>query len=400
MARILIIDDQCFIREIMREFLETQHHTIDEAESGKQAILQLRQNRYDAAFLDLKMADGNGMETLPTLLHIDPSLPVIIISGNNDVGAALQIMRLGAFDYLEKPLDLQQINTVLKQALAKKQLSQPIADKIATSKTKLKNLSSVTEIIGQSPALLVTLAQLEKSAPSEAPIWITGANGTGKELIARRAHEWSHRSGSIMLSINCAALPESLLDTALFGYKKNSFTDAKEDRPGLFEDAKGGTIFLDEITSLSQVAQTKLLRAIEYKVINRVGDTKDIPIDVRIVAATNKDMNKLIKEEKFLIDLFMRLNVIELHLPSLAERIDDIPALFAHYSALFAAQNKLSSPKTCSPEAMQIFMQANWPGNIRQLRNMIERLYIYCDGDISQEDVEKHCPSLLENLVS
>ena len=388
MAKILIVDDEEFVREAIRDIMEMQNHSVVEATSGNEAVVVVNKTKFDAVFLDIKMKNGDGMETLPKLLMVEPELPVIMISGHGTIETAVEAMRIGAFDYLEKPLDNNRIVATLRNALEKKELTS--LNRKLNSRNTGNSRPSRVEIIGESKPLQDILRMCEKSAPTEASILITGENGSGKELLAKKIHEMSNRSKEIFLAVNCSAMVDSLLETTLFGSKKGAYTDSKDDRTGLFEDAKGGTLFLDEIGDMSMEAQAKILRALQEKVITRVGDNKTaIPVDVRVLAATNKNLEELMNEGKFRMDLFMRLNVIKLHIPTLNDRREDIPLLITYFNNRIAEQYGYQEPKGFTDDALNALVRFNWRGNIRELCNIVERLNILCGPQITIEDVNQ-----------
>ncbi len=389
MAKVLIVDDEPYIREVIRDLMEMQNHKVEEAASGNQAVSLVSKTKYDAVFLDIKMANGDGLETLPKLLTAEPELPVIMISGHGTIETAVEAMRNGAFDYLEKPLDNNRILATLRNALDKKELA--ALNRKLYQRVSHQSRPSRVEIIGESKPLRDIMAQVERSAPYDASVLITGENGTGKELLAKKIHEMSSRSKGTFLAVNCSAMVDSLLETTLFGSKKGAYTDSKEDRIGLFEEADGGTLFLDEIGDMSDAAQAKILRALQEKVITRVGDNKTlIPVDVRIIAATNKDLDLMVETGKFRLDLLMRLKVIPLHMPSLNERRDDIPLLITYFNNRIAEQYNMAEPKQFTDQAVSALVQYNWRGNIRELCNVVERLNILCDQTINLDDVNNY----------
>jgi two-component system, NtrC family, nitrogen regulation response regulator NtrX len=388
MAKILIVDDEEFVREAIRDIMEMQNHTVVEASSGNESVGLVNKTKFDAVFLDIKMKNGDGMETLPKLLTTEPEMPVIMISGHGTIETAVEAMRIGAFDYLEKPLDNNRILATLRNALEKKELTS--LNRKLNARTPTNSKPSRVEIIGESKPLRDVLGMCERLAPTDASVLITGENGTGKELLAKKIHEASNRSREIFLAVNCSAMVDSLLESTLFGSKKGAYTDSKEDRTGLFEDAKGGTLFLDEIGDMSMEAQAKILRALQEKVITRVGDQKTlVPVDVRVVAATNKDLEEMIDQGKFRLDLYMRLTVFKLHIPSLNNRREDIPMLISYFNNRISEQYGFQ-PKEIMNDAITALVDYNWRGNIRELCNVIERLNILSGPTITREDVNAY----------
>jgi two-component system, NtrC family, nitrogen regulation response regulator NtrX len=386
MAKVLIVDDEEYVRDVIRDILEMQNHKVEEASSGNQAINLVSKTKYDAVFLDIKMANGNGLETLPKLLTTEPELPIIMISGHGSIETAVEAMRIGAFDYLDKPLDNNRILATLRNALDRKELT--TINRRLNNRNTGNSRPSRIEIIGDSKPLRDLLNMVEKAANYDATVLITGENGTGKELLAKRIHESSNRNREKFIAVNCSAMVDTLLETTLFGSKKGAYTDSREDRTGLFEDANGGTLFLDEIGDMSEPAQAKILRALQERKINRVGDNKtEIPVNVRIIAATNKDLEQMVEEGKFRLDLLMRLKVLHLQIPSLNERREDIPLLIAYFNARIAEQYNMAEPKVFADDAIAAIQSYNWRGNIRELCNIIERLNILCGQTITRDDV-------------
>jgi two-component system, NtrC family, nitrogen regulation response regulator NtrX len=386
MAKVLIVDDEDFVREAIRDIMEMQNHKVDEANSGNQAVNLVSKTKYDAVFLDIKMANGDGMETLPKLLIAEPELPIIMISGHGTIETAVEAMRIGAFDYLEKPLDNNRILATLRNALDKKELTS--INRKLNRGTSGRSSASKVQIIGESKPMKDLLAMVELVAPRDSSVLISGENGAGKELLAKKIHEMSNRSGKIFLAVNCAAMVDTLLETTLFGSRKGAYTDAKEDRAGMFEDANGGTLFLDEIGDMSLEAQAKILRALQERVITRVGDQKTIiPVDVRVLAATNKNLEEMIEKGLFRRDLYHRLTVIPMRMPSLNERRDDIPLLISYFNNRLAEEFGQIQPQVYTDEAMKALMNYDWRGNIRELCNVVERLNILCGATITHDDV-------------
>jgi two-component system, NtrC family, nitrogen regulation response regulator NtrX len=385
MSKILIVDDQPFIRETLRDVMEMQNHQVDEASSGNEAVQMVAKNKYDAVLLDIKMANGDGMETLPRLLTMDPVLPIIMMSGHGTIEIAVESMRMGAFDYLEKPLDNNRILATLRNALDRKELTNIIATRPQATRP------SRIQIIGESRPIKDLLELIDtRLAPYDPTVIILGENGSGKELIAKRIHEQSTRRNKKYLSVNCSALVDTLLETTLFGCKKGAHSTAFQDTPGLFEEANGGTLFLDEVGDMSMAAQTKILRAVEYGIVQRVGEAKDIKVDVRIISATNKNVEQMVKDGTFREDLWHRLSKIRLKNPTLSERQDDIPLLITYFNNKLADEVGLKTAKKFSDTAIRSMQAYRWPGNIRELANAVERLNILCGEEITESDVQRY----------
>jgi len=384
MSKLLIIDDERGIRNTLREILADEGYEVDVAENGKQGLEMAQQKAYDLIFSDIKMPEMDGLELLSSLKSGDePSdTPIVMISGHGDVETAVQALKLGAYDFLLKPLDLNRILITTKNALESKNLRQE-------TKQLRKRVEAVkgSRMVGESAAIMRVREIIDKVAPTEARVLITGPNGTGKEVVAHLIHEKSGRAGGPMVEVNCAAIPSELIESELFGHMKGSFTGAVKDRAGKFEQADGGTLFLDEIGDMSLAAQTKVLRALQESEITRVGSDKPVKVNVRVLAATNKDLAKEIAEGRFREDLFHRLNVIPIHVPPLNDRREDIPLLVDYFTAKICAEQGIA-PKTFDPEAIQALQTRNWTGNIRQLRNVIERLIILAGPKITKEDVD------------
>lgn len=389
MAKLLIIDDERGIRNTLREILADEGHEVDVAENGKQGLEMAHAKAYDLIFSDIKMPEMDGMEVLKALKEPtpDPSLegredcPVVMISGHGDIETAVQALKMGAYDFLLKPLDLNRILITTKNALESKSLRQE------TKQLRKKVAAKGFQMIGQSAAITRVREIIDKVAPTEARVLITGPNGTGKEVVAHMIHSLSARANGPMVEVNCAAIPSELIESELFGHMKGSFTGAVKDRAGKFEQADGGTLFLDEIGDMSLAAQTKVLRALQESEITRVGSDKAIKVNVRVLAATNKDLQKEIAEGNFREDLFHRLNVIPIHVPSLNERLEDIPLLVDYFADQICAEQGIAL-KSFEPEAIKALQGKQWTGNIRQLRNVVERLIILAGAKITKEDVE------------
>lgn len=381
MSKILIIDDERAIRRALREILEFEDFEVDEAENGKEGFLKAKSEAYDIIFCDIKMPEMDGMEVLDALLEEEIDSPVIMISGHGNVETAVQAIKKGAFDFIEKPLDLNRILVTVRNAKDKNVL---IEERKVLKKTV--NRFKGTSIIGETAGIMKIKQMIEKVAPSDARVLITGENGTGKELVARSLHDLSERKDAPFIEVNCAAIPSELIESELFGHEKGAFTSAVKQKKGKFELASGGTLFLDEIGDMSASAQAKVLRALQENVIQRVGGEKDIRVNARVVAATNKDLRKEIEAGNFREDLYHRLAVILIHVPSLNERRDDIPLLAEHFMTMVCSEHGISR-KSFSKEALASLQELNWTGNIRELRNIVERLIILGGQEITGEDV-------------
>ncbi|MES2800555.1 MAG: sigma-54 dependent transcriptional regulator [Bacteroidota bacterium] len=382
MAKILIIDDERTIRKVLREILEFEQFTVDEAENGKDGLDKALANSYDVIFCDIKMPLMDGIEVLEKLQEANIDSPVVMISGHGNVDTAVQAIKKGAFDFIEKPLDLPRILITIRNATEHSNMVEETRQLKSTVR-KFKGSS----IIGESQGIVKIKEMIEKVAPSDARVLITGGNGTGKELVARALHDNSNRRKSLFIEVNCAAIPSELIESELFGHEKGAFTSAIKDKKGKFELASGGTIFLDEIGDMSSSAQAKVLRALQENVIQRVGGEKDIKVDCRVLAATNKDLRKEIEAGRFREDLFHRLAVILIHVPSLNERKDDIPLLAEHFMTMVCSEHGIPR-KSFSADALEALKKTDWTGNIRELRNIVERLIILCGDLIKGEDVK------------
>lgn len=382
--KVLIIDDERAIRRALREILEFEQIQVHEAENGKDGLELLRSNSFDLVFSDIKMPLMDGMEVLTAIQMEKIDVPIVMISGHGNVETAVQAIKQGAFDFIEKPLDLNRILVILRNVKDRNHLVEETQVLKATVK-KIKG----SKIVGESPEIIAIKEMIERVAPSDARVMITGQNGTGKELVARSLHDLSNRAKMPFIEVNCAAIPAELIESELFGHEKGAFTSAVKDKKGKFELASGGTIFLDEIGDMSASAQAKVLRALQENVIQRVGGEKDIKVDCRVVAATNKDLRKEINEGRFREDLFHRLAVIPIHVPSLNERTTDIPLLADHFLTLVCQEQGIQK-KEFANEAKVELQKINWTGNIRELRNVIERLVILCDNTIKREDVARY----------
>ena len=384
MPHILIIDDERSIRNTLKEILEFEKFTVDLAEDGTEGLKKLTDNVYDVALCDIKMPKMDGMEVLEKALSAGVETPVVMISGHGNVESAVQAIKMGAYDFIEKPLDLNRTLLTLRNAMDRSTLE-------AETKTLRKKINLIKgfEIIGNSEPISEIKKMIEKVAPSDARVLITGENGTGKELVARQLHALSSRNKAPFVEVNCAAIPSELIESELFGHEKGAFTSAVKQRKGKFEQADGGTLFLDEIGDMSASAQAKVLRALQENRIMRVGGEKDIKVNVRILAATNKDLRKEIQEGNFREDLFHRLSVILIQVPALNDRKDDIPLLADHFMNIICQEQGIRS-KTFSDGAYEALKEVNWTGNIRELRNVVERLIILFDDTISREDVKAY----------
>lgn len=382
MSKILVIEDESAIRRVLVKILteENDAYVVEEAEDGSKGLEMIRKNDYDLALCDIKMPKMDGVEVLQAARKIKPEIPFIMISGHGDLDTAVNTMRLGAFDYISKPPDLNRLLTTVRNALDRKEL---VVENISLKKKVSKNY----EMVGDSKEISTIKEMIEKVAPTDARVLITGANGTGKELVAHWIHEKSERSGAPFIEVNCAAIPSELIESELFGHVKGAFTSAVRDRAGKFEAANKGTIFLDEVGDMSLSAQAKVLRALQENKISRVGTDKDIKVDVRVVAATNKDLSMEISEGRFREDLYHRLAVILIKVPALNERRDDIPLLIDHFAKKIASEQG-TSQKAFSKKAITLLKGYDWTGNIRELRNVVERLIILGSEEITEQDVK------------
>ncbi len=382
MAKILIIDDERAIRRALREILEFEGFEIDEAENGKEGVDKAKSGVYEIIFCDIKMPLMDGMEVLDELLKSKVETPLIMISGHGNIDTAVQAIKKGAFDFIEKPLDLNRILVTIRNAKDKNSL----VEETIQLKTTVKRFKG-SSIIGDTEGIIHIKEMIEKVAPSDARVLITGENGTGKELVARSLHDNSNRRKMPFIEVNCAAIPSELIESELFGHEKGAFTSAVKDKKGKFELASGGTLFLDEIGDMSASAQAKVLRALQENVIQRVGGERDVKVDCRVLAATNKDLRKEIAEGRFREDLYHRLAVILIHVPSLNERRDDIPVLAEHFLTMVCAEHGVAR-KSFADDALFALQQTDWSGNIRELRNIVERLVILCGDKITGSDVK------------
>ena len=379
MSKILVIDDEKAIRNTLKDVLEYEKHEVDLAEDGPAGIELFSSNTYDVVLCDIKMAKMDGIEVLQKISGISSHTPIIMISGHGNIDTAVEAIKKGAYDFLEKPLDLNRLLITIRNAMDKSTL--------VTQTQVLKNkVSKMYEIVGESEAIRQVLDMIDKVAPTEARILITGANVTGKELVAHQIHEKSHRAKGPFVEVNCAAIPSELIESELFGHEKGSFTSALKQHIGKFEQADGGTLFLDEIGDMSLSAQSKVLRALQENKISRVGSDNDIHVNVRIIAATNKNIKKEIETNGFREDLYHRLSVILIHVPSLNERKDDIPVLAEYFNSLICNEYGMSK-KIIRKDALKELQKIQWTGNISEFRNVMERLIILCPNEINGADV-------------
>jgi two-component system, NtrC family, nitrogen regulation response regulator NtrX len=385
MTKILIIDDEKPIRNTLREILEYEKFQVDDAEDGLQGIELVKSTDYDVVLCDIKMPKMDGTEVLEIIMELKPNTSVVMISGHGNIETAVDALKKGAFDYIAKPLDLNRLLVTVRNALDRTNL-------VEETKTLKRQVSKGKDVdmIGDSDGINNIKEMIQKVAPSDARVLITGGNGTGKELVARSLHKLSSRSKSPFIEVNCAAIPSELIESELFGHEKGAFTSAIKQRKGKFEQADGGTIFLDEIGDMSASAQAKVLRALQENKITRVGGDKDIKVNVRILAATNKELRKEIEDGNFREDLYHRLGVILIHVPSLNDRKDDIPLLADHFIKMVCDDHGIPH-KTFDKDAVSALQSLDWTGNIREFRNVIERLVILCDAKITKSDVELYC---------
>lgn len=380
MAKILVIDDERSIRNIISELLEMEGHTVKTAENGALGYEMVGKEPFDLVISDIKMPEMDGIELLDKLIDTHPDTTVVMISGHGSIDTAVECIKKGAFDYIEKPIDMNRILVTVKNALERGSL-------VKETKTLRRKVAKVAEIVGESPAIARVKMLIDKVATADARVLITGSNGTGKELVARWLHEKSDRSAMPFVEVNCAAIPSELIESELFGHEKGAFTSAIKQRKGKFEQADGGTIFLDEIGDMSLAAQAKVLRALQERKITRVGSDKDIDVDARVLAATNKNLQEEIAKGTFREDLYHRLSVIIIHVPTLAERREDIPLLVEHFIRNICA-DKGKPLSTITPEAVEALCGMPWTGNIRELHNAVERLLILSGREITLEDVK------------
>ena len=382
MSKILIIEDEAAIRRVLVKILseENDSYQVEEAEDGLAGIEKIKKEDFDLVLCDIKMPKMDGVEVLEATKKLKPEIPIVMISGHGDLDTAINTMRLGAFDYISKPPDLNRLLNTVRIALDRKEL-------VVENKMLKKKVSKNYEMVGESKAIDRIKNMIDKVAPTDARVLITGPNGTGKELVAHWLHQKSERSKGPMIEVNCAAIPSELIESELFGHVKGAFTSANKDRAGKFEAANGGTIFLDEIGDMSLSAQAKVLRALQESRIQRVGSDKDIKVNVRVVAATNKDLKKEIEDGKFREDLYHRLAVILIEVPALNDRREDIPLLVDYFTNKIS-QEQGSTKKSFSEKAITLLQDYDWTGNIRELRNVVERLIILGENEVSEADVK------------
>ena len=379
--KILIIDDERSIRNSLKEILDDEGYDVDVAENGQQGIEMVEKEKYDVVFCDIKMPVMDGVETLAKLTAMGIDSAIVMISGHADVTTAVDCIQKGAFDFIEKPLDLNRILITIKNAKEKVHL--------VKETRSLKKKVYGQEMVGESPAIKEIKEMIEKVAPTDARVLVMGANGTGKELVARNLHQKSNRSAMPYVEVNCAAIPSELIESELFGHEKGSFTSAIKQHKGKFEQADGGTLFLDEIGDMSLAAQAKVLRVLQERKLSRVGSDKDIVVDVRVVAATNKNLKEEIAKGTFREDLYHRLSVIVIKVPTLDQRKEDIPLLVDHFMGQICQETGMQ-PRKIEPEAMKLLVEKSWTGNIRELRNVVERLLILSGSSITAQDVKTY----------
>ncbi|MBS1921457.1 MAG: sigma-54-dependent Fis family transcriptional regulator [Bacteroidetes bacterium] len=382
MADILIIDDEKAIRKTLTEILSFEGYKIEEAADGEDGLKKFKDKTYDVVLCDIKMPKIDGIEFLEKAGELNSDVPIIMISGHGNIETAVEAVKKGAYDYISKPPDLNRLLITIRNAMDRSSL-------VTETKVLKRKVGKVQEMIGESSPMKKIRDTIEKVAPTEARILVTGENGVGKELVARWIHEKSNRAGGPLIEVNCAAIPSELIESELFGHEKGSFTSAIKQRIGKFEQANGGTLFLDEIGDMSPNAQAKVLRALQEGKITRVGADKDINVDVRVIAATNKDLLKEVDAKTFRLDLYHRLSVILIHVPSLNDRKDDIPLLIDQFLEDICTDYG-TSKKNIDTDAIKLLQQYNWTGNIRELRNVIERLVILSGKSISSEDVKNY----------
>ncbi|QAR30389.1 sigma-54-dependent Fis family transcriptional regulator [Ornithobacterium rhinotracheale] len=393
MAKILIVEDEQAIRNVLKSILEDEDKSfkVEEAEDGEQAMDKIKNTDYDLVICDIKMPKKDGVEVLEEAIEINPDIPFLMVSGHGDIETAVDCIKKGAYDYIPKPPDLNRLLSSVRNAVDKKNLIQQNKSLKDENKALKRKVSAKYQMIGDSVALTEIKEIIDKVAATDARVLIVGPNGTGKELVAHQIHEKSDRNKMPLIEVNCAAIPSELIESELFGHMKGSFTGAHKDKAGKFEQANKGTLFLDEIGDMSLSAQAKVLRALQEKKITRVGGDKEIPVDVRVLAATNKDLKKEIAEGNFREDLYHRLAVILVKVPALDERKEDVPALVNHFSEIISQEHGKAT-KEFSPEAIKELQSYSWTGNIRELRNVVERLIILGENPVSKKDVQSFVP--------
>jgi DNA-binding NtrC family response regulator len=379
MAKILVIDDEKSIRDTLKEILEYEDHKVDLAEDGEEGLENFKNNKYEIILLDIKMPKKDGIEVLEDIFSVATDTPVIMISGHGNIDTAVESIKKGAYDFIEKPLDLNRLLVTIRNAMDRSSL-------IKETKTLKRQVSKTFDIVGESEPIVKVKEMIDKVAVTDARVLITGPNGSGKELVARWLHEKSNRADCPFIEVNCAAIPSELIESELFGHEKGAFTSAHKQRKGKFEQAHTGTIFLDEIGDMSLNAQAKVLKALEEKKVSRVGSDKEIHVDVRIIAATNKNLKEEIDNNNFREDLYHRLSVILIDVPGLNERKEDIPLLAEHFNELICADYGVCK-KEIREDAIEELKKINWTGNIREFRNVLERLIILCEKEITGKDV-------------
>lgn len=379
MANILVIDDEKSIRNTLKEVLEYEKHKVDLSADGVEGLEFFRKNEYDVILLDIKMPGMDGIEVLDNIVAESSDIPVIMISGHGNIDTAVEAIKKGAYDFIEKPLDLNRMLITIRNALDKSQL-------ITETKVLKRKVSKTYDMVGESPAIQKVKEMIDRVAPTDARVLITGKNGTGKELVARWLHEKSNRATQPFIEVNCAAIPSELIESELFGHEKGAFTSAHKERKGKFEQANKGTIFLDEVGDMSLSAQSKVLRILQESRLSPVGSDKDIKVDVRVIAATNKNMKDEIAASRFREDLYHRLSVILIYVPTLNERLEDIPLLAEHFNELICSEYGMQK-KVITRDAIEELQKIQWTGNIREFRNVLERLIILCDKEITGQDV-------------
>lgn len=379
---ILVIDDEKAIRKTLNEILSFEGFTVDEAADGAEGLKKIKEQNYDCILCDIKMPKMDGIEVLEQAKAHNPDVPFIVISGHGNIETAVDAVKKGAFDFISKPPDLNRLLITIRNAMDRKSL-------LTETKQLRKRIAKGSEMIGESAPMQKIKDTIQKVAPTDARVLITGENGAGKELVARNIHELSTRANGPLVEVNCAAIPSELIESELFGHEKGSFTSAIKQRIGKFEQANGGTLFLDEIGDMSHDAQAKVLRALQEGKITRVGGDKEIKVDVRVIAATNKDLMQEVEEKKFRLDLYHRLSVILIHVPSLNDRKADIPLLINHFIKDISEEYKQPA-KQIDDNAVEALQKYNWTGNIRELRNVVERLIILSDKKITRKDVETY----------